>query len=108
MAGTKINVAHPVRLKVLAALARAGEPMSPSDLAEATGISIGTVAYHVRTLFLSGALRLDREARVRGAVEHFYCVDGRRRATLVRELIDVRDDAVDALEAVSPVLRTPV
>lgn len=83
------------RLKVLAVLlAEEGERpegmgrrqggVSPSEIAGATGDTLGSVAYHVRTLAGSRfrLIQIRREARVRGAVEHFYelTAAGRRLA----------------------------
>ena len=45
---------------------------SPVELAGWLGASLGTVAYHVRTLERIGLIELVRETRVRGAVEHHY------------------------------------
>jgi DNA-binding transcriptional ArsR family regulator len=45
---------------------------SPNQLAGWLGASLGTVAYHVRTLLQLGLIELVDETRVRGAVEHHY------------------------------------
>lgn len=45
---------------------------SPNQLAGWLGASLGTVAYHVRTLEQLGLIELVDETRVRGAVEHHY------------------------------------
>ena len=39
-----------------------------------TGNTLGSVAYHVRTLLTAGVVELAEEGRVRGAVEHFYAL----------------------------------
>lgn len=61
---------HPLRVKLLAILD--GSEASPNQLAKELGASLGTVSYHVRTLHEMGLLRLVREERQRGAVEHYY------------------------------------
>lgn len=63
-------VAHPVRLRILAELGRA--QASPNEIAVATDLPLGTVAYHVRTMADHGALVLTGTVPVRGAIEHFY------------------------------------
>jgi DNA-binding transcriptional ArsR family regulator len=63
---------HPMRDKIIDAMAGYGQPISPSKLADITHESLGSVAYHVRTLVAAGVVELADEARVRGAVEHFY------------------------------------
>jgi DNA-binding transcriptional ArsR family regulator len=45
---------------------------SPNQLSGWLGASLGTVAYHVRTLEQLGLIELVDETRVRGAVEHHY------------------------------------
>jgi hypothetical protein len=39
-----------------------------------TGGTLGSTAYHVRTLVGAGVVELADEGRVRGAVEHFYAI----------------------------------
>lgn len=51
-----------------------GKPISPTQLARITGGSLGSVAYHVRTLDEAGIVEKDSEGQVRGAVEHFYAL----------------------------------
>jgi DNA-binding MarR family transcriptional regulator len=63
-------VRHPVRVQIVALLA--DQTMSPKDLADQTGVTLGTVAYHVRTMEKFGAIRLAKTRPVRGAIEHFY------------------------------------
>jgi DNA-binding transcriptional ArsR family regulator len=63
-------MSHPLRVRILALL---GERVaSPVELAGWLDASLGTVAYHVRTLERIGLIELARETRVRGAVEHHY------------------------------------
>jgi DNA-binding transcriptional ArsR family regulator len=48
------------------------KPISPTQITRITGGSLGSVAYHVRTLTSAGVVVLADEGRVRGAVEHYY------------------------------------
>ena len=68
-------LAHPVRVGILAALEK--RTASPSELSTELGVPIGTVSYHVRRLAGSGLIKLEKEARRRGAVEHYYRLDHR-------------------------------
>jgi DNA-binding transcriptional ArsR family regulator len=63
---------HPARDTIVDAMRSYGKPISPTRLAEITDQSLGSVAYHVRTLRDAGVVALAEEARVRGAIEHFY------------------------------------
>src|SRR4051794_6155618 len=63
-------MSHPLRVRILAMLEE--RTASPVELAGWLGASLGTVAYHVRTLERIGLVELVRETRVRGAVEHHY------------------------------------
>jgi DNA-binding transcriptional ArsR family regulator len=63
-------MSHPLRVRILALLdERIASPVELSGWLDAT---LGTVAYHVRTLERMGLVELVRETRVRGAVEHHY------------------------------------
>ena len=63
-------MSHPLRVRILAMLDE--RTASPVELAGWLGASLGTVAYHVRTLERIGLVELVSETRVRGAVEHHY------------------------------------
>jgi DNA-binding transcriptional ArsR family regulator len=63
-------MSHPLRVRILAMLDE--RKASPNQLAGWIGASLGTVAYHVRTLEQFGLIELVDETRVRGAVEHHY------------------------------------
>jgi DNA-binding transcriptional ArsR family regulator len=63
-------MSHPLRVRILALLDE--RAASPVELAGWLGATLGTVAYHVRTLERIGLIELVRETRVRGAVEHHY------------------------------------
>lgn len=63
-------VSHPIRIRLLAMLEE--EPSSPVILATRLEQPLGTVAYHVRTLYDLGLLKLVRTRQRRGATEHYY------------------------------------
>jgi DNA-binding transcriptional ArsR family regulator len=63
-------MSHPLRVRILAMLDE--RKASPNQLAGWLNASLGTVAYHVRTLQQLGLIELVDETRVRGAVEHHY------------------------------------
>ena len=63
-------MSHPLRVRILALLDE--RIASPVELAGWLDATLGTVAYHVRTLERMGLVELVRETRVRGAVEHHY------------------------------------
>ena len=72
-------LAHPLRIRILAMLAdRSASPVQLSSRLDAT---LGTVAYHVRTLQQLGLIELVDETRVRGAVEHHYRAKARPNLT---------------------------
>jgi DNA-binding transcriptional ArsR family regulator len=72
-------MSHPLRVRILAMLDE--RTASPVELAGWLGSSLGTVAYHVRTLERMGLVELVHETRVRGAVEHHYRSCGRPQVT---------------------------
>jgi DNA-binding transcriptional ArsR family regulator len=80
---------HPARDKILDVMRSYGAPISPTQLARITGYSLGSTAYHVRTLVSAGVVELAEEGRVRGAVEHFY---------------SLIPDAAETMPSVDPVL----
>jgi DNA-binding transcriptional ArsR family regulator len=63
-------LAHPMRIRILAML-REGAA-SPVQLAERLDETLGSVAYHVRTLSNLGLIDLVDTRQRRGATEHFY------------------------------------
>ena len=73
-------MSHPLRVRILAMLDE--RKASPNQLAGWLGASLGTVAYHVRTLEQLGLIDLVDETRVRGAVEHHYRAKARPNVTL--------------------------
>ena len=72
-------MSHPLRVRILALLDE--RTASPVELAGWLDATLGTVAYHVRTLERMGLIELVRETRVRGAVEHHYRSKARPRVT---------------------------
>jgi DNA-binding transcriptional ArsR family regulator len=83
-------MSHPLRVRILALLDE--RPASPVELSGWLGSTLGTTAYHVRTLERLGLIELMAESRVRGAVEHHY------RA---RERSSVSDEAWAAAPAIA-------
>jgi hypothetical protein len=69
---------HPARDAIVDVMRQHGAPMSPVQLARITGATLGSTAYHVRTLVAAGVIEPAGEERgVRGSTEHFYkLVDG--------------------------------
>jgi DNA-binding transcriptional ArsR family regulator len=64
-------IAHPLRIRLLAMLDE--QPASPVMLAQRfEEHSLGTISYHVRTLYDLGLLDLVSTRQRRGATEHFY------------------------------------
>lgn len=62
---------HPMRLDALRLLNERVQA-SPSEIAEALGVDIGGLAYHVRVLKECDCIELVETAQRRGATEHFY------------------------------------
>jgi DNA-binding transcriptional ArsR family regulator len=73
------GLAHPLRVRILRALENG--TASPNELAEALGVPLGNVSYHVRFLARVGLLELVRTQPRRGAIEHFYRSRGKVRIT---------------------------
>jgi len=63
-------LSHPLRVRILAMLQE--RTAGPSQLSEWLGATLGTTAYHVRSLHQLGLIELADETRVRGAIEHHY------------------------------------
>src|SRR5208283_1408650 len=83
-------ISHPLRIRLLAMLDE--EPASPVVLAGKLGASLGTVSYHVRTLYELGLLELVSTRQRRGATEHIYRARSHPRFT---------DEHADSLEDTS-------
>jgi DNA-binding transcriptional ArsR family regulator len=73
-------MSHPLRVRILAMLDE--RKASPNQMAGWLGASLGSVAYHVRTLLQLGLIELVDETRVRGAVEHHYRAKARPNVTV--------------------------
>ncbi len=63
-------ISHPIRVRLLAMLEE--EAASPVVLAAKLEQPLGTIAYHVRTLYDLGLLKLVSTRQRRGATEHYY------------------------------------
>lgn len=61
---------HPLRVRVLAILEE--RTASAVELSRMLSADIGVVAYHVRKLHQLGLIELERETRVRGAIQRHY------------------------------------
>ena len=81
---------HPARDQILDVMRAYGKPISPTQLARITGGTLGSVAYHVRTLVSAGVVELADEGRVRGAVEHFYALVPDNEADLNDPLVGLQ------------------
>lgn len=63
-------MSHPLRVSIMAMLGE--RPASPVELARHLDVSLGTVAYHVRTLHRLELIELVTETQVRGSIQHHY------------------------------------
>lgn len=81
---------HPARDQIVDAMRSYGQPISPTRLAEVTGNTLGSIAYHVRTLLAAGVVELAEEGRVRGAVEHFYALVPNNEAEINDPLVGLQ------------------
>jgi DNA-binding transcriptional ArsR family regulator len=64
-------LSHPLRVRILLRLTDSGVA-SPTQLAQALGVPVSNVSYHVGVLEDLECLELVRTERRRGALEHFY------------------------------------
>jgi DNA-binding transcriptional ArsR family regulator len=83
-------ISHPIRIRLLAMLDE--EPASPVILASKLNQPLGTIAYHVRTLFDLGLLKLVSTRQRRGATEHYYKTTGHPSSS---------EEAWEGLDAIS-------
>lgn len=83
-------ISHPIRIRLLAMLDE--EPASPVILASKLDQPLGTIAYHVRTLYDLGLLKLVSTRQRRGATEHYYKTIGHPTSS---------DEAWEGLDAIS-------
>ena len=63
-------LSHPLRVRILAILEE--RTASAVELSRMLRADIGVVAYHVRKLHQLGLIELERETRVRGAIQRHY------------------------------------
>jgi DNA-binding transcriptional ArsR family regulator len=66
-------LSHPLRARILSVLQE--REASPKELAEHFGAPLANVAYHVQVLRNLKLIRLVRQTRRRGAIEHHYTAD---------------------------------
>jgi DNA-binding transcriptional ArsR family regulator len=72
-------LSHPLRVRIMGVLEQ--RTASPKELAEALGVKLENLAYHVRTLRDFGLIELERSEQVRGAIAHHYKALARPRVT---------------------------
>lgn len=70
---------HPLRVRILAILEE--RTASAVEIARMLQADIGVVAYHVRKLHRLGLIELQRETRVRGAIQRHYRAHERPRVS---------------------------
>ncbi|HEU4723361.1 MAG TPA: helix-turn-helix domain-containing protein [Gemmatimonadaceae bacterium] len=75
-------VGHPLRVEILHYLLTAGTA-TPSEIAAAHGLPLGTVSYHVRFLGNRGIVRLVGRTQRRGASVNHYRLSDRERSVSV-------------------------
>lgn len=90
-------VRHPTRIQIAALLL--DRKMSPNEIADEIGATLGTTAYHVRTMEKFGAIRLVEETRVRGAIEHFYTLRKTAKDPIKKALGKMSKERADAEQA---------
>lgn len=84
-----VALKHELRRKILRRMSD-GRKVSPCELAEELGEKLSNVAYHVRVLAESGALKPVGSKQVRGARKHFYRWS--LKPKWAREMLDESDD----------------
>ena len=72
-------LSHPLRVRILAILDE--REASPLELSRLLRAELGVISYHVRKLNALGFLRLERETRVRGAIQRHYSAVERPRVS---------------------------
>jgi DNA-binding transcriptional ArsR family regulator len=70
---------HPLRVRILAILEE--RTASAVEISRMLDADIGVVAYHVRKLHQLGLIELERETRVRGAIQRHYRAHERPRVS---------------------------
>lgn len=71
-------IGHPQRVEILHRFLATGTA-TPTAIASALGLPLGSVSYHVRVLKTRGVLRLTGRTRRRGASVHHYQLANRER-----------------------------
>jgi DNA-binding transcriptional ArsR family regulator len=74
-------VRHELRRRILKTHLGLDTPYSPRECSILLREALSSVSYHYRVLADCGALKLVKERRVRGSVQHFYEVEQRFRET---------------------------
>ncbi|MGB2711726.1 MAG: winged helix-turn-helix domain-containing protein [Conexibacter sp.] len=75
-------IGHPHRIEIMRRFLAMGTA-TPSDMADALGLPLGTVSYHIRALAKRGVLRLAGRTQRRGASVHHYQLADRERVASV-------------------------
>lgn len=75
-------VGHPYRVEILRRFLAWGTA-TPTDMAGALEVPIGTISYHVRVLARTGIIRLAGRTQRRGAYAHHYQLTDRERVASV-------------------------
>ncbi len=71
-------VGHPLRIEILHHLLTAGTA-TPSEIAKAQRLALGTASYHISCLRRHGIVRLAGRTQRRGAAVHHYQLTDRKR-----------------------------
>jgi DNA-binding transcriptional ArsR family regulator len=66
------SLRHPVRRRILEAMAAHQDVLSPKELSDLLDVPLGTISYHIRDLEKRGAVNLSRTIPRRGALQHYY------------------------------------
>lgn len=93
-------VSHPIRIQIVTILAERPR-MSPSELAKEIDQTLGTVAYHIRTMQDFGAIKLVSKKAVRGAIKHFYSLNENAKEPLRKAIERAREAQKSADKAFS-------
>lgn len=81
-AGWLQALGHPSRVEILHRFLAIGT-LTPSEVADALTLPLGTASYHVRALTKAGVLRLAGRTKRRGASVHHYQLADRERTASV-------------------------
>jgi DNA-binding transcriptional ArsR family regulator len=88
-------IAHPLRRRILRVIADNGEPLTPTQIATALGLPVGTVTYHSNVLRGFGAVEPVGKKSAGGTVERLYdstIEDDPPIETLLEETREVDDE----------------